>query len=651
MSAPSSAGLDRARRLSADGRWQESFDAFRDLDREGVLDADALADFAVASWMAGLFNTCLELYGRSYQRYLEKGDRSAAAVVALSLAWEHEGRGEEAQSAGWAARAASLLDDEEQSVGHAWLTWWRARELLYAGDCDRAAELAEQAGSLARRFGDGDLDVLTRWYAGRALVAGGRLVEGFRRIDEAMAAVAGGESSVLVAGAVYCLTVSACQELADYRRASEWTDSQARWCRERAVPVFPSFCRVSRASILRIGGDWLKAESEALVAAEELDVIGYRYDAGHAMYELGELFRCRGDREAAERSFASARDHGIDALPGLALLRLSQGRLDDARAMLDAALGEAVEPLGEARLLPAMVEVALAQGDTDGASVANDRLSAIAERLMLPAHIARSAIAQGRLRLAAGDANEAATAFRLATRLWLTDVRAPYEAALAQLLLARALDDLGDEHEARLTLQSAQAVFSRLGARAAAADAATALATLGAAEHGSGLPTQRAFLFTDIVSSTALLEAIGDRAWQQLVQWHDATLRAEFAAHGGEEVDHAGDGFFVAFQDAGAAVAAAVAIQRRLAAHRRDAGFAPSVRMGVHASDAILDDGAYRGRGVHVAARIAGAAEADEILVSCATMSNLAHAIGESRILTLKGVSEPVEVASVWWRE
>ena len=88
-------------------------------------------------------------------------------------------------------------------------------------------------------------------------------MEGFRRIDEAMAAAAGGESSVLVAGAVYSLTVTACQELADYRRASEWTDSQARWCRERAVPVFPSFCRVNRASILRIGGDWLKAESEA----------------------------------------------------------------------------------------------------------------------------------------------------------------------------------------------------------------------------------------------------------------------------------------------------------------------------------------------------------------------------------------------------
>jgi class 3 adenylate cyclase len=59
------------------------------------------------------------------------------------------------------------------------------------------------------------------------------------------------------------------------------------------------------------------------------------------------------------------------------------------------------------------------------------------------------------------------------------------------------------------------------------------------------------FLFTDIVGSTALLEAIGNEAWQDLIRWHDRTLRALFAEHGGEEVDHTGDGFFVAFPDPG----------------------------------------------------------------------------------------------------
>jgi|tagenome__1003787_1003787.scaffolds.fasta_scaffold20978685_2 class 3 adenylate cyclase len=628
MPLPPASGLEVARRLSADGRWQEASDAFARLDAGGGLDADGLAEFAVVSWMAGDFGACLELYGRSYRGHLDRGHHTAAAVVALSLAWEHEGRGEEAQSAGWAGRAMTLLEDEPQSVGHAWLTWWRARELIYAGDCVEAVELAEEAARLARRFGDADLEVLTRWYGGRAMIGCGRLDEGFRRIDEAMAAAAGGESSVLVSGAVYCLTVTACQQLADYRRASEWTQSQARWCRERAVPVFPSFCRVNRAAILRVGGEWLEAEREAAAAAEELELIGYRYDAGNAMYELGELHRCRGDLAAAEQSFASACEYGIDALPGLALLRLRQDRLEDARASLDAALGEAAEPLDEARLLPALVEVALAEGDTAAAAAAGDRLSLIAERLMLPAHIARSATAQGRLLLAVADAKAAAAAFRLAARIWLVEVRAPYEAALAQTLLARALSDLGKEHDARLALRSAHAVFSSLGARPDAADAAAALAGLGASHDELARPTARAFLFTDIVSSTALLEAIGDRAWQQLVSWHDAALRAEFAAHRGEEVDHAGDGFFVAFET----------------------GFAPSVRMGVHAADVLAGDGAYRGRGVHVAARIASAATTDEILVSLDCLQgDVAGTVGEPRTLVLKGVAEPVEVVSVLW--
>jgi hypothetical protein len=79
-----------------------------------------------------------------------------------------------------------------------------------------------------------------------------------------------------------------------------------------------------------------------------------------------------GDLAAAEQSFASACEYGIDALPGLALLRLRQDRLEDARASLDAALGVAAGPLDEARLPPALVEIALAQGD---AAAAGDRLS------------------------------------------------------------------------------------------------------------------------------------------------------------------------------------------------------------------------------------------------------------------------------------
>ena len=151
--------------------------------------------------------------------------------------------------------------------------------------------------------------------------------------------------------------------------------------------------------------------------------------------------------------------------------------------------------------------------------------------------------------------------------------------------------------------------------------------------------------------STPLVEALGDEAWSDLVRWHDATLRAQFAAHAGQEVDHAGDGFFVAFEDPAAAVQCALAIQRGLAAHRRTAGFAPQVRVGLHADDAIGDDEGYRGRAVHVAARVGAEAGGGEILASAGTLQDVGVDIdtGESRVAHLKGVSEAVTLLPLRW--
>ena len=81
-------------------------------------------------------------------------------------------------------------------------------------------------------------------------------------------------------------------------------------------------------------------------------------------------------------------------------------------------------------------------------------------------------------------------------------------------------------------------------------------------------------MFTDIVRSTNLVEAIGDEAWTDLVRWHDQTLRTCFERNRGEEVQHAGGGFFVAFESAERALVCAIEIQKKLAEHRRTAGFA-----------------------------------------------------------------------------
>jgi class 3 adenylate cyclase len=229
----------------------------------------------------------------------------------------------------------------------------------------------------------------------------------------------------------------------------------------------------------------------------------------------------------------------------------------------------------------------------------------------------------------------------------------PYESARARLRYAEALAAEGDQEAARRDLRAARGVFERLGARL---DLARVDAILGEGAASSAHATQRltkTFMFTDIVTSTDLVGLIGDDAWGELLQWHDRELRSAFANHRGEEVNHTGDGFFVAFERAIDGLECGVDIQQRLARHRREHGFSPTVRIGLHTAEATRQVGDYRGRGVHVAARIGAAAASEEILVSSealSAMSSIRFGLSEPRQLSLKGVDEPVEVRSVTWR-
>jgi class 3 adenylate cyclase len=159
----------------------------------------------------------------------------------------------------------------------------------------------------------------------------------------------------------------------------------------------------------------------------------------------------------------------------------------------------------------------------------------------------------------------------------------------------------------------------------------------------------KTFMFTDVVGSTNLVEVLGDEAWDTLLRWHDTTLREVFTAHQGKEISTTGDGFFVSFDSPEQAVAAAVAIQRRLQEHRQQHGFAPQVRIGLHAADANVVGANYRGKGVHEASRIAGVAKGGEIVASVATVGE-GFTTSAPRSEILKGLSEPIEVVTVDWR-
>jgi len=160
---------------------------------------------------------------------------------------------------------------------------------------------------------------------------------------------------------------------------------------------------------------------------------------------------------------------------------------------------------------------------------------------------------------------------------------------------------------------------------------------------------EKTFMFTDIERSTALVEALGDEAWQGVLRWHDETLRSLFAQHKGEEVVATGDGFFIGFDSPDDALSCAVAIQRRLAEQRRTQGFAPKVRIGVHASGATQVGRNFSGKGVHEAARIAALAEGDEIIASRITAAEGRFPLSEPRTVTLRGTTDPVEIVTVDW--
>jgi class 3 adenylate cyclase len=127
------------------------------------------------------------------------------------------------------------------------------------------------------------------------------------------------------------------------------------------------------------------------------------------------------------------------------------------------------------------------------------------------------------------------------------------------------------------------------------------------------------FLFSDIEDSTDLVRSLGNEAFAEARGHHRRLLREAFQAHGGHEIDTAGDGFFVAFDSARDAVEAAIEGQLALAAHSWPGDAEVRVRMGLHTAEPHLGDEGYVGVGVHRASRICDAARGGQILVSNAT--------------------------------
>jgi predicted ATPase/class 3 adenylate cyclase len=150
-----------------------------------------------------------------------------------------------------------------------------------------------------------------------------------------------------------------------------------------------------------------------------------------------------------------------------------------------------------------------------------------------------------------------------------------------------------------------------------------------------GRPTgQVTFLFTDIEGSTTLVDRLGTAAWRPLLERHRALIRGALARNEGLEIQTEGDSFFAVFREASDAVSAAVGAQRALYAEAWPDGAAIRVRMGIHTGTGELDaDGGYVGYDVHRAARVAGAANGGQVLLSETTSEAIAGQVPAGVVL------------------
>ncbi len=461
--------LAAARAAFAARDWAEAHDGFLAARQEAALGADDLSSLAAASWWLGLMDESLAAGEEAYGRYLEASDRRRAAMRAFDIAYAYFLRGNAEVGGGWVSRAQRLLADEPDCPEQGYLLYFAVETSLDGGEETMAK--ARQVQDFGRRHADRNLVAAGIVGEGRVLIKLGRAQEGLALLDEGMLEASSQDMSPIWAGNIYCHLMAACYELGDIRRAAAWTRSTAEWC-DRVAPavLFKGISRIHWAQVMQIRGAWTQAQDEAERVCEDVAHIHIGIVA-EGRYQIGEIRRLRGDLEGAEDAYRQGHHLGRDPQPGLAQLRLAQGRTEAAAALIRTALAGVTDRLARARLLAAQVEIAIADGDPATAAVAADELDAVAGTYRSSGLQAVAKRSRGSVLLATGRTEEALSILRSACSGW-TELEAPYDCAKVRVLLARAYRQLGDIESSDRELDAARAAFKELGAELDAREAA-----------------------------------------------------------------------------------------------------------------------------------------------------------------------------------
>lgn len=435
------------------GDWQAARGCFK-AALAGVESPEAFEGLGWAAYCLDEDPLTLEARERAFGLYRARGDDQAAARVAAWLAadWA-EFRGEEAVCNGWLQRAHRLLDGHEPGPGHGWLAVHEA-SMLVEDDPAAARRLAIEAAELGRQYGVVELEMLGLALEGRALVSNGELGEGFRRLDEATATALAGDAELLTCVAwACCYLISACEQVRDYDRASQWCQQVGAFCERHGIGFLLGVCRAKYAGVLTWRGQWDEAERQINQATQGL--ASRPVLVGEGLVRLGELRRLQGRLDEAEKVFASAEGESR-ALLGRAAVALDRGHPDDAAELAERFLRQFPDPRRIERVVGLEVAVR-AYSALNQLARARETLGELREiALRARTRPLRAAVltADAAIASASGDQDGARCSLEDAVDL-LAGTPAAYEIGRTRLDLAEVLLASGRHREARFQLVAA----------------------------------------------------------------------------------------------------------------------------------------------------------------------------------------------------
>jgi len=463
-------------------RAREAFESARAEFDDDDEPAEILEGFARVAYLELDVHDAIALYERAYGRYRAHGDRVGAVTVARTLAGLYGTvKGDWAVMNGWLSRAQTLMGGDPDPREQGWVALTRG---MFAPDRSRKNELFDVALTTARTTGDVDLEVATLAYLGASLVHAGRLDDGMTMLDEALAAVAGGEiNDFVLFEEVFCQLFSACEFARDVTRADQWISIGDAIAARLHLPAVSGFCRTHYAGVLTAAGRWPEAASALSGAIDDWSTSQRSQLRIGALARLADLRIRQGRVEEAERLLVAIDlAHCSEAARPWAAVHLARGELARAAAVLEAALDEVgrTQP-GAAPLLELSVEVEIAAQHFDRAAAAAAELGALAASTDSDYVCAAAALARARVCTALGDAGADAERHLRAALAAFSSARMPVEIATSRLALATNLGSTAPElaiAEARSALDT----FRRAEASRLEHEAVAVLRTLGVRE-------------------------------------------------------------------------------------------------------------------------------------------------------------------------